>query len=157
MKVLVVCLGNICRSPLAEGLLRSKVEALGLNWVIDSAGTGSYHEGHQPHEKSIEVARKHGMDISNQRARKIGKEDFSNFDLILAMDTANRDDMYEMTSTMEQRNKIRLVMDVLYPNRDVSVPDPYYGGIEGYEKVWDMLDQACDKIIEVYTALPTKH
>ncbi len=152
MKVLVVCLGNICRSPLAEGLLKSKVEALGLGWEIDSAGTGGYHEGSQPHEKSIEVAGRNGVDITNQRARKISREDFSKFDLILAMDTANRDDMYEMTSTMEQRNKIRLIMDLVYPNRDVSVPDPYYGGIEGYEKVWEMLDQACDKVIEVYAS-----
>lgn len=152
MKVLVVCLGNICRSPLAEGLLKSKVEALGLGWEIDSAGTGGYHEGSHPHEKSIEVAGRNGVDITNQRARKISREDFSKFDLILAMDTANRDDMYEMTSTMEQRNKIRLIMDLVYPNRDVSVPDPYYGGIEGYEKVWEMLDQACDKVIEVYAS-----
>lgn len=156
MKVLVVCLGNICRSPLAEGILRSKAEALGLGWEIDSAGTGGYHIGSQPHEKSIEVAKKNGVDIKGQRARKISKEDFSNFDLILAMDTANRDDMYEMTSTMEQRNKIRLIMDLVYPNRDVSVPDPYYGGIEGYEKVWEMLDQACDKVLEVYAGMAGK-
>ena len=156
MKVMVVCLGNICRSPLAEGLLRSKVQALGLGWEIDSAGTGSYHVGSQPHEKSIEVASKYGVDITQQRARKISKEDFSNFDLILAMDTANRDDMYEMTSTMDERNKIRLIMDLVYPNRDVSVPDPYYGGIEGYEKVWEMLDQACEKVVEVYADKATK-
>jgi protein-tyrosine phosphatase len=150
MRVLVVCLGNICRSPLAEGILRAKAEERGLQWEIDSAGTGGWHEGDAPDKRSITVAKKHSIDISKQKARKIRKEDFDNFDLILPMDTSNRDDLYEMTSTMEQRNKIRLIMDVVYPNKNISVPDPYHGVEKDYEKVFEMLEPACEKIIELY-------
>ena len=150
MRVLVVCLGNICRSPLAEGILRAKVEENGLDWKIDSAGTGSWHENELPDKRSIDIAKKHGIDITKQRARKIRKEDFDKFDLILPMDTSNRDDLYEMTSTMEQRNKIRLIMDVVYPNKNISVPDPYHGNESDYERVFDMLVPACEKIIELY-------
>jgi protein-tyrosine phosphatase len=150
MRVLVVCLGNICRSPLAEGILRAKVEEKGLDWEIDSAGTGAWHEDNPPDKRSIDIAKKHGIDITAQRARKIRKADFNDFDLILPMDTSNRDDLYEMTSTMEQRNKIRLIMDVLYPNKNISVPDPYHGIEKDYERVFEMLEPACEKVIELY-------
>ncbi len=150
MRVLVVCLGNICRSPLAEGILRAKAEEKGVLWEIDSAGTGSWHEGNAPDERSIAVAKKNGIDISAQKARKIKKSDFDYYDLILPMDTSNRDDLYEMTSTMEQRNKIRLIMDVVYPNKNISVPDPYHGTEKDYVRVFEMLEPACEKVVELY-------
>lgn len=151
MKVLVVCLGNICRSPIAEGILKSKVAQKGLDWVVDSAGTGGWHEGELPDNRSIIVARQNGIDITAQRARKILKTDLDEFDLILPMDTSNRDDLYEMTATKEQREKIRLIMDVIYPNKNISVPDPYYGKEEGFQQVFEMLDEACEKVIELYS------
>jgi protein-tyrosine phosphatase len=151
MKVLVVCLGNICRSPLAEGILKSKVEGKGLDWEVDSAGMGGWHEGELPDHRAISVAESHGIDIKNQRARKIQKEDFDKFDLVLPMDTSNRDDLHEMASKREQRDKVRLIMDVLYPNKNISVPDPYFGGDDGFERVFQMLDEACEKIVEVYS------
>ena len=150
MRVLVVCLGNICRSPLAEGILRAKAEDKGLLWEIDSAGTGSWHESNAPDERSIAVAKMNGIDISAQKARKIKKSDFDYYDLILPMDTSNRDDLYEMTSTMEQRNKIRLIMDVVYPNKNISVPDPYHGTEKDYVSVFEMLEPACGKVVELY-------
>jgi protein-tyrosine phosphatase len=150
MKVLVVCLGNICRSPLAEGILKAKAEAKGLKWEVDSAGTGGWHEGNSPDPRSIEVARKYGIDISQQRARKVEKEDFDTYDLILPMDTSNRDDLHVMAGQRDQRDKVRLIMDVIYPNKNISVPDPYFGGADGFERVFQMLDEACEKVVEIY-------
>lgn len=150
MRILMVCLGNICRSPLAEGIMRAKVQERGLEWTIDSAGTGDWHEGNAPDNRAVAVAAKNGIDITQQKARKFDKEDFDNYDLILPMDTVNRDDLYELSSTMDKRDKIRLIMDVVYPNKNISVPDPYYGGDSGFDKVFDMLNEACEKVIDIY-------
>lgn len=153
MRILMVCLGNICRSPLAEGILRAKAAANGLKWEIDSAGLGGWHEGEAPHQRSIAVANQHGIDISRQRARKIEKNDFDAFDVIFPMDIDNRDALYEMASTREQRDKVRLIMDVVYPNKNVSVPDPYYSNEAAYQNVFEMLDAACDKVVEIYGSI----
>jgi len=143
-KVLMVCLGNICRSPLAEGILKSKVDS--SNIFVDSAGTGHWHIGHQPDSRSIEVAKKHGLDISSQRGMQFTQKDFQEFDYIFVMDTSNKEDVLALAQNEEERNKVHLILDEIFPNENVDVPDPYYGGDQGFENVYQMLDQACDKI-----------
>jgi len=145
-KVLMVCLGNICRSPLAEGILKSKVDA--SNVLVDSAGTGHWHIGNKPDPRSIEVAKKHGLDITNQRGRQFTQKDFENFDYIFVMDTSNRDNVLELAKKESDNQKVHLILDELFPNENVDVPDPYYGGDQGFEQVYQMLDQACDKIVQ---------
>ncbi|MGY5353267.1 low molecular weight protein-tyrosine-phosphatase [Wenyingzhuangia sp. IMCC45467] len=146
VKVLMVCLGNICRSPLAEGILKSKIENEGV--FVDSAGTGAYHVGNLPDARSIAVAKKHGIDITDQRARKIEKSDLDKFDYVYAMDESNYRHILMMASTDEQRAKISMIMKAVYPREDISVPDPYYGGDNGFEQVYQMLNEACDIIIK---------
>lgn len=145
----MVCLGNICRSPLAEGILKSKVEKKGLDWTIDSAGTGAWHVGGSPDQRSIEVAEKHGLDITYQRARKIRSNDFEVFDLIFAMDVSNFQDLTRLAIGDEERQKIKLILDEIHPQQQKSVPDPYWDD-NGFEDVFGMLNEACDKIIERY-------
>jgi protein-tyrosine phosphatase len=149
MKVLMVCLGNICRSPLAEGILKHKCAQKKLDWYIDSAGTGKWHLGAAPDKRSIQVASKHGIDISNQRARSINSSDFEEFDLIFAMDISNYKHLTQWAMDKEEENKIKLIMDEVYPDELMSVPDPYFDD-NGFQKVFDMLNKACDKIIDKY-------
>ena len=144
-KVLMVCLGNICRSPLAEGILQSKVED---DVTVDSAGTAGYHVGNLPDERSIEVAKQNKVDITNQRARKVTQSDFDKYDYIYAMDKDNYDNLRAMANNDLQRNKVILIMDELYPNENIDVPDPYYGGDNGFKNVYSMLDKATDMILE---------
>ncbi|MGY6647174.1 low molecular weight protein-tyrosine-phosphatase [Wenyingzhuangia sp. IMCC45574] len=145
VKILMVCLGNICRSPLAEGILKSKIED--LNIVVDSAGTGAYHVGNLPDVRSIEVAMKYGIDITDQRARKLEASDLEEFDFIYAMDASNYRNILSIARTQAQEAKVRMIMNELVPESDVSVPDPYYGGDQGFENVYKMLDQACDVVV----------
>ncbi|MBY5957228.1 low molecular weight phosphotyrosine protein phosphatase [Membranicola marinus] len=147
MKILMVCLGNICRSPLAEGILARKAKDKGLDWVVDSAGTSGWHDGDPPDERSIEVARLHDLDISQQKSRKIRSTDFDEFDLIYVMDDQNLQDVLRYCHTDEERNRVAKIMDVLPESSRTNVPDPYYGQY-GFELVYNMLDEACDKIIE---------
>ena len=142
----MVCLGNICRSPLAEGILKDKSKS--LNIIVDSAGTAGYHINNNPDTRSIDIAKKYNINISNQRARKFSKDDFNNFDVIYAMDTNNYSDIINMAQNQTEKNKVRMILNELYPNSFKSVPDPYYGGENGFQKVYDMLNLACDKIIE---------
>lgn len=150
MKVLMVCLGNICRSPMAEGILQQKVQAAGLNWQIDSAGTESYHVGENPHKWSIKTCNNHGIDISKQVARRLKIEDFQSFDVIYALATDVRKEMRDIAKEEKNMEKVILIMDELYPNQELSVKDPYYGEEEGYEEVFQLLDKLCDAIIEKY-------
>ncbi|WP_237275364.1 low molecular weight protein-tyrosine-phosphatase [Tenacibaculum ovolyticum] len=143
-KILMVCLGNICRSPLAEGILQSKLSA--DFFEIDSAGTAGYHVGELPDKRSIAVARKYGVDITNQRSRKFVKSDFKEFDLIFAMDESNYDNIISMIDDSNDIPKVKLILNELYPSEDRSVPDPYYGGDQGFENVYKMLDEACENI-----------
>ncbi|WP_064967792.1 low molecular weight protein-tyrosine-phosphatase [Tenacibaculum ovolyticum] len=143
-KILMVCLGNICRSPLAEGILQSKLSA--DFFEIDSAGTAGYHVGELPDKRSIAVARKYGVDITNQRSRKFVKSDFKEFDLIFAMDESNYDNIISMIDDSNDIPKVKLILNGLYPSEDRSVPDPYYGGDQGFENVYKMLDEACENI-----------
>jgi protein-tyrosine phosphatase len=145
MKVLMVCLGNICRSPLAEGILKHKIRKKGLDWHIDSAGTGGWHAGELPDRRSIAIARKNGIDITDQRARKFRAADLDNFDLILTMDYANYLDVKRLAKTPQQEEKIKLIMNFNSPNSDEEVPDPYYD--DRFELVFEMLDRACEAII----------
>ncbi len=140
----MVCLGNICRSPLAEGILQSKLSA--DFFEIDSAGTAGYHVGELPDKRSIAVARKYGVDITNQRSRKFVKSDFKEFDLIFAMDESNYDNIISMIDDSNDIPKVKLILNELYPSEDRSVPDPYYGGDQGFENVYKMLDEACENI-----------
>ena len=146
MKILMVCLGNICRSPLAEGILRSKGKHLKLK--VDSAGTAAYHIRKKPDIRSIEIANKYAIDLNQQRARQFSRADFDKFDIIYAMDTNNYAHLISLASTETERNKIRMILNEINPNSYQSVPDPYYGGDNGFQDVYNMLDKACDKIIQ---------
>ena len=142
-KVLMVCLGNICRSPLAEGILQSKVDADAV--FVDSAGTAGYHVGNPPDKRSISVARKYGLNISNQKCRKFSKEDFSKFDHIYVMDRSNFSDVASLAENKEEASKVKLLLsEVELGIREV--PDPYYGGNDGFENVYQMIDSACEAI-----------
>lgn len=139
----MVCLGNICRSPLAEGIMRSK---LSEDFTVDSAGTGGWHAGELPDKRSIATAKNRGLDITNQRARQFKKNDFEIFDHIFVMDNSNYKDVLALAPNEEAKSKVKLILNEIFPNENVDVPDPYYGGQEGFENVFDMLDQACEEI-----------
>ena len=143
----MVCLGNICRSPLAEGILRYKSEKAGLDWLVDSAGTEGYHVGEAPHPLSQKVARLHGIDISLHRARKLHLQDFRDFDLLYAMSSDVLDEIIRMKREQPGLNSPRLIMDEIHPGLNESVPDPYYGPEPGYHTVFGMLDAACGVLI----------
>lgn len=145
----MVCLGNICRSPLAEGILKHKCEQQNLDWEIDSAGTGKWHIGSQPDKRSIEVAKKYGIDISQQKARTVNSNDYEYYDLIYAMDKSNESDLLAWALDNKEAQKIKLIMSEIDTKNPESVPDPYWND-NGFELVFKMLDEACDKIIEKY-------
>lgn len=149
MKILMVCLGNICRSPLAEGILKAKTKERGLDWEVDSAGTGGWHTGERPDSRSIRVGRRYGIDIADQRARKFRAADLDHFDLILAMDASNRSDILSLAETEAQQRKVEMIMNFLNPLSDQDVPDPYWDD-NGFEAVFQMLDAACEALIEKY-------
>ena len=147
MRVLMVCLGNICRSPLAEGLLRQKVEAAGLDWEVDSAGTSAYHQGSPPDSRSIAVAQQYNLDISGQRSRPLVKTDLDDFDIIYVMDSENYNNVLDLCTKEQQVAKVRLIMNEVQPGYNVAVPDPYWSD-DGFEQVYQMLDEATGHIIE---------
>lgn len=144
VKILMVCLGNICRSPLAEGLLASKLPK--EKFIVDSAGTGHWHVGKQPDSRSIDVAKRNGLDISHQRGKLFSASDFEEFDYIYTMDSTNFDDVVRMAKTDDQRAKVKMILNELFPGENVDVPDPYYGLANGFDNVYQMLDQTCDII-----------
>lgn len=142
VKILMVCLGNICRSPLAEGLLASKLPS--KKFTVDSAGTGIWHVGRQPDERSIATAKKNGIDISHQRGIHFKPTFFDIYDYIYVMDGSNYDDVIKQATSAEQKSKVKLVLDELFPGDNVDVPDPYYGLQNGFDLVYEMLDEATD-------------
>jgi len=146
MKLLMVCLGNICRSPLAEGIMKEKIKHNNLDWEVDSAGTGAWHAGELPDPRSIKVAKQNNIDITDQRARQFCASDFNDFDLILAMDSSNYQNIIRLASTSEQEKKVKMIMNFASPGRNVNVPDPYYGD-NGFDQVFNMLNEACEAII----------
>lgn len=145
-KILMVCLGNICRSPLAEGILQSKLPQ--NQFIVESAGTGDWHIGSAPDSRSIAIANKMGLDISKQKGRQFSFQDFEDYDYIYAMDSSNYSNICNLAKNDEQKNKVKLILNELFPNENVDVPDPYFGLENGFEIVYDMLDQACDTIAE---------
>jgi protein-tyrosine phosphatase len=146
IKILMVCLGNICRSPLAEGILASKLPK--NKFSVDSAGTGSWHVGKSPDARSIATAKKNKLDISKQKGRQFKTSDFDTFDYIYVMDKSNYDDVIELSKNPEQKNKVQIILNELFPKENVDVPDPYYGLANGFDIVYDMLDEACTIIAE---------
>jgi protein-tyrosine phosphatase len=144
IKILMVCLGNICRSPLAEGILASKLP--NDKFIVDSAGTGSWHIGNQADERSIAIAKKNKLDISKQKGRQFTTTDFDAFDYIYVMDNSNYLDVVQLANNKVQTEKVQLILNELYPNENVDVPDPYFGLPNGFESVYKMLDEVCDII-----------
>lgn len=148
MKILMVCLGNICRSPLAEGILQYKANKMKLNWQVDSAGTAGYHVGEAPHHLSQKVAKQNGIDISKQQCRQFTKEDMLHYDFIYVMDNSNYNDVKRISQELWNEHKVDLLLNVLYPGENKNVPDPWYGNEDGYHKVFDMIDRACERIVK---------
>lgn len=150
MNVLAVCLGNICRSPLAEGILQEQAKLARLDWNVDSAGTSGWHAGERPDARSREVAKKNGINIDKQRSRQFVVEDFDNFDLILVMDSSNYQNVIQLARTEEDRNKVKLMLNYAYPGENRAVPDPYYDG--GFDHVYDLINMAAEEIIKEYSS-----
>ena len=148
MKILLVCLGNICRSPMAEGVLRHLAKQRGLVIETDSAGTGDYHVGEAPDHRAQAAMLRTGIDISDLRARQFTAEDFDRFDLLFAMDADNLQNMLRLAPSPELARKASLIMDRApgHPHREV--PDPYFGGDEGFDKVHAMLNEACERLLD---------
>ncbi len=147
MKLLMVCLGNICRSPVAEGVMRHKIAQHHLTGVeVDSAGTSNYHVGEHPDIRSQQNALKHQIDISKLKARQFTEKDFDDFDKIFVMDTSNYQNVLALARNESDKNKIELILNRLFPNTNQSVPDPYFGGEDGFENVFNLLDKACENI-----------
>ena len=144
----MVCLGNICRSPMAHGILNYKATKANLEIHVDSAGTGNWHIGNQPDFRSISTAKKYGIDITKQKARQISTKDLYEYDLVYAMDKQNYKDIIKLCSQEEQKHKVKLILNETKINSNESVPDPYYDEINGFEKVFKLLDEACQNIIE---------
>ncbi|MCO6492291.1 MAG: low molecular weight phosphotyrosine protein phosphatase [Phaeodactylibacter sp.] len=147
MKILMVCLGNICRSPLAEGIMKHKLREHGLDWTVDSAGTGFWHVGEPPDPRSVSTARQHGLDISRQRARQIQPADLDDYDLILAMDSSNYKDILRLANGSRQETKVEMILNYVDPGSNRNVPDPYWND-DGFDRVFQMLDEACERVIE---------
>lgn len=151
MRILIVCLGNICRSPIAEGVLKHKARQKGLNWVIDSAGTESYHIGSAPHKHSQKVCKTNGVDISTQRAKKFSAADFQRYDKIYAMADDVYDEIGRIGGRQADMSKVDFFLNELSPSSNASVPDPWYGDEDGYLPVYEMIARTCDAIIEKYS------
>lgn len=153
VKILMVCLGNICRSPLAEGILASKLPK--NKFRVDSAGTGSWHVGHSPDKRSIAVAQKNGLCIDDQKGRQFKTSDFDEFDYIYVMDNSNYNDVIHLAKTPEHKEKVQLILNELFPDENVDVPDPYFGVTNGFDNVYQMLDEVTDiiakKLIEKHS------
>lgn len=144
VRILMVCLGNICRSPLAEGILKSKIFL--KNVEVDSAGTGNYHVGGLPDKRSVSIAKEYNIDITDQRARQFAVVDFDNFDIIYAMDTSNHKNILRLARNAGDKQKVKLILNELFPDENLDVPDPYTGGKHSFATVYMMLEQACEII-----------
>jgi protein-tyrosine phosphatase len=144
VKILMVCLGNICRSPLAEGILASKLPK--NDFLVDSAGTGHWHVGNPPDKRSILTAEKNGIDITNQRGKLFKATFFQEYDHIYVMDTNNYADVIGMAKSQEDKKKVQLILDELFPGENVDVPDPYNGIQSNFDQVFEMLEEACESI-----------
>lgn len=153
VKILMVCLGNICRSPLAEGILQSKLPR--DQFIVDSAGTGDWHVGRQPDSRSIAIAKLRGLDISRQKGRLFTAKDFETNDYIFVMDNSNYKDVIQLAPNQEAKSKVSLILNDLFPDENVDVPDPYYGMEDGFSNVYGMLDEVCEIIAKKLIARHT--
>lgn len=142
-KILMVCLGNICRSPLAHGILQSKLPD---SFIVDSAGTGNYHIGSPPDSRSISVAKKHGINISTQKCRQFKVSDFDRFDIIYVMDSSNYNNVVNLARDSKDVSKVKLILEEIKTDISSEVPDPYYGDITDFEYVFNVLNEACEQI-----------
>ena len=149
-KILMVCLGNICRSPLAEGILKSKLPK--ETFVVDSAGTANYHIGEFPDNRSIEIAFQNDINITDQRGRQFKISDFDYYDIIFVMDRHNFQNVMRLARNDQDKSKVRMILNELYPNENMDVPDPYYGGNDGFRNVFDLLNDACEIITKRLTS-----
>lgn len=149
IKILMVCLGNICRSPLAEGILKSKLPV--DSFYVDSAGTSNYHIGSQPDKRSIAIAKKYKIDISNLKGRQFDVADFDRFDFIYVMDESNYKNVIQLTRNNSDFEKVKFIMNEVYEGKNYAVPDPYYGGEDGFENIYKMLNEACNNICKKLT------
>lgn len=145
MKILMVCLGNICRSPIAQGIMTSKIKEKKLNWEVDSAGTSGWHNGERPDPRAVLACKSKGIDIADQISRTLISNDLDYYDLILAMDSANYQDIIKMCSSETQKLKVKLIMNFKHPGMNMAVPDPYYDG--KFDQVFDLLNDAMDEVI----------
>jgi protein-tyrosine phosphatase len=144
--ILMVCLGNICRSPLAEGILRKKLSEHGIEALIDSAGTSGYHAGENPDQRSIANAKKNGVDISKLISRQFTQADFDRFEHIFVMDQNNYKDVIALARNENDKKKVNMILNMVEPGRHQPVPDPYFGGEDGFQAVHELLDEACEII-----------
>ena len=143
----MVCLGNICRSPMAQGILEDKIKKYKLkNWEVDSAGTSGWHDGEAPDNRAIKAAKGHGIDISQQVSSKLSKKDFDYYDLILAMDSSNYTEIQRLCPSNESCDKVHLMLNYLHPNSNMAVPDPYYDG--KFDEVFKLLDNGIESFIK---------
>lgn len=150
MRILMVCLGNICRSPIAEGIMQHKINEHGLDWEVDSASTNVYHTGEPPHRYSQEICKLNGIDISDQRARRFQKSDLDQYDKIYVMANDVYEDVQHILNYKDHEGKVVLFLDELEDAKGQSVPDPYYGGKDGFVHVYELIDRTCNTIIEKY-------
>jgi len=153
----MVCLGNICRSPLAEGILQDKAFKAGLKWSVESAGTNQYHTGEPPHPLSQKVAALNNINIGNQRARRFKANDFETYDKIYALAEDVLDEIKRIAGKKFNASKVDLLMNEMYPGKNMDVPDPYYGTEPGYHKVYKMIDEVCDAIVQKYSVPNIQH
>lgn len=151
MKILFVCLGNICRSPTAEAVFKAKARQAGFACDVDSAGTGAWHAGETPDRRAQAVGEKRGYSFAGQKARKITHDDFSKFDYIAAMDASNLSDLHAICPD-QHRQKLRLFLNFSNDHKNEDVPDPYYGGPDGFEHVVDLIEEASDGLIQALSA-----
>jgi len=150
MRILMVCLGNICRSPIAEGIMKHKLKEQGLDWEVDSAATGSYHIGEAPHRFSQKICLQHGIDISEQKARKFVADDFKRFDKIYAMADDVYSEIKKIAGRSLEESKLDIFLNEIEVGSNRSVPDPWYGPEEGYTIVYELIDRTCEEIINKY-------
>lgn len=151
MKILMVCLGNICRSPLAEGILQDKAWKAGLNWSVESAGTNGYHNGEAPHRFSQKVALLHGIDISRQRSRSFTANDLHVFDKIYALAGDVLEDIHRIARKPLPAGKVDLLLNELYPGKDLDVPDPWSRPEAEYHEVYQLIERACTALVEKHS------
>ncbi len=147
MKILMVCMGNICRSPLAEGVLRNKAEQAGLNWTVESAGTLAYNQGCAPHPLVQRIAKENGVDIGRHECRRLSKEDFKNYDRIYIMDDVNYEDARQIAGDQWYEGKVDYLMNGLYPGENRPVPDPWGGTEEEFCHAYKLIDAACERLV----------